>query len=233
MSARALVVLVALNTSFGCATTPPPSRLTSESSVIGISVKVRAFKLISSPQEWVYFVRLDAGDLGAQEEVIPSNYSQGNYVYLVNAEPGRYAAVAASRSRQSSTGPMGIGGGFSVSVSITTQDTTYFSRELIEKTSVTVGPGSVAFMGNLVVDRSGFGDAAPVQLHYLRLLAPKDEEESFLEAMMKGKSYKGAEYQVDQSQKALQKFLNRTRTLMAETDWARVLQNPVGAAPRD
>ncbi len=176
MSLRVLLVFVALNTALACATTPPPSPLNTESSVIGIKVNVRGFKLFSTPSERVYFVRIDEGVLLSQEGTIASNYSQDGYVYLVNAEPGRYAAVAASHSRPQPTTAPGVpvagGGHVTVTVSLTTisWDTIYFPTGLIQKTAVTVGPGAAAFMGDLVVDGSGLGGADGAQLYYLRLV---------------------------------------------------------------
>ena len=232
VSLRVLVILVALSTAVACATTPPPSPFDAESSIIGIRVKVRAFKLFSTAAERVYFVRLDE----RAEEVVPSNYAGGGYIYLVNAAPGRYAAVAAANSRQTnrSSGPVALGP-VTLSTSSTTisQDTTYLPTELIEKTAVTVGPGIAAFMGDLVVDRSGLQGADESQLHYLRLVTPDDEGRDSLMATFVGmdRSYKGTGHKLDQSAEARQKFLKRSRKLMADTGWASVLQNPVGAAP--
>lgn len=219
----------------GCTTVlPPPAPLDKERSVIGISVNVRApIRLFSSQAQRVYFVRIESGDPIYQETLIPSNYTKGDYVYLLNAKPGRYAAVAASYERVNAVPmfPLPLPPGISVTVGAPTvfKSTTYFSEELIHKISVEVKPSTVAFMGEFIIDSSvGVEGADQAQAHYYRLLEPSAESRNAFLTLMSGEqSYRGANYQSDHSDAAQQKFLDYTREAIAEAGWMSVLQNPV------
>ena len=59
--------------------------------------------------ERIYFVRWNDGDDPAQQkEIVESNFHRGNRVYLLNAKPGRYSAVAAADFLTSKIGEGGI-----------------------------------------------------------------------------------------------------------------------------
>ena len=140
-----LAILIWL-TVFGlsaCAGVPPPEPLNSQSTAIGISVKLKApIGLFSRHAERVYFVRVEKEeDLYASSQVIPSNYVNGDYVYLLNAAPGRYAAVASFNTARTQQGA-------------TTTYTTFFPEELIRHTQTMVGSGATAFMGDYVLATS-------------------------------------------------------------------------------
>ena len=77
------------------------------------------------------FVRLDEGDPLAMPYLIQANYFEDGYVYLLNARPGRYAAVAASSRTK--------GGA-------TSEFIAYFPAEAIEQTIVELEPGRVALV---------------------------------------------------------------------------------------
>ena len=217
----------------GCAAAlPAPTPLDKERSIIGISVNVRApIRLFSNQAQRVYFVRIESGEPTYQEALIASNYTKGDYVYLLNARPGRYAAVAASSSNVSrgplfpSTSPSGP------SMTVRFTSTIYLSEKLIRASVVEVKPATVAFMGEFIVDSSiGVEGADPAQAHYYRLLEPGAETRSAFATLMSGEqAYRAADYQSDHSNIAQQKFLDYTRQAIEEAGWTSVLQNPVKA----
>ena len=123
----------------------------------GIAVTVRGrFALgqkVSAVQ--VYLVRLGQDvDIYSAESVVLTSFSKKKQVYLLNARPGRYVAVAAQ---------LGILANFGGETIV------FFDRATILRTEVEVTPGRIAFMGDLLVDLKREMDV--VQTHYLRLVA--------------------------------------------------------------
>lgn len=219
----------------GCASVPPPERTDVNASIIGIKVKIRAplMKVFGTPAEIVYFVRTDTEDPLVKDTLIPSNYASGGYLYLLNAPPGRYSAVAASYTAQSA--PMGstanLGGGFSVSTSVSYSAgiMTYFPSDAIEKALVTVEPSSVVFMGEFVLDRAlSMNDADEAQMYYYRQVAPGAEDRNFL---LRGPHFKGSLHAWDRDEDARREFLAHTEGRLAESGWASIFQAPVASAP--
>jgi hypothetical protein len=235
-----IVLFLGLTLSLGCATPAPPARESPDLSVIGIAVS------ISAPVGWwhnqathVYFVRLDDPDHYAQDLPIRSNYTRGKYVYLFNAWPGRYAVVAAGYEKQSQGAPMGgsvgVGGGFSVGASVTSTYsntfTAYLPTTLIDKTAVTVGQGEVAFIGEIVLDKTDWEAADDVQLHYYRLLAPGHKDLNFLMKALSGQRHDaGIEHELDQGQATRRRFLEHSQHALTDT-WEDVVLTPVGSGP--
>jgi hypothetical protein len=190
--------------------------------------------------EYAYFVRLDESETYAYDDPIRSNYRIGDYVYLFNAQPGRYAVIAAGYQRQSQGAPMGssvgLGGGFSMSTSVTMTSSNafmaYLPKTLIDKTVVTVGPAEVAFIGKIVLDKTSWEEADDVQLHYYHLLAPGHEDFNFLVKAFSGQRHDaGSEHELDQSQATRMRFLEHSQRKLADADWGSVFQNPVGSGP--
>lgn len=83
--------------------------------------------------------------------LIPSNYVKGDRAYLLNAKPGRYAVIGAFYRKRA---PSFI---YLHTVDKPEEEiyeyNTYFSRELVDLSGVTVTPGTVAFMGAYVVEQ--------------------------------------------------------------------------------
>jgi hypothetical protein len=146
---------------------PVPKSFDQQSSVIGISLEARGPAIINTIKlDKVYFIRLDEKDLPYnKKEVLQSNYSSGESFYLLNAPPGRYAVVAALSYVESGATSNGL-----------PKSTTYrvfFPKNLIDKSIVTVTPGSFNFMGAFSVGTSlGLDHADEAQLHYSNLLQP-------------------------------------------------------------
>jgi hypothetical protein len=192
----------------GCATTlPPPKPLDHQMGGIGISLKTRPpVKIVTQKPDRVYFVKLHEGTESSliQSSVMASNYVKGDYIYLLNAPPGRYVAVAATRSQ------------FVVSLG-KTDYATYFPKELIKLTEVTVKPGSVVFMGEFIVDQSvGLKGCDDVQLHYYRLLAPGAENR----IMFGDYHYRGSLYRAHQDKAAYDQYLIKAKEHLGDTGWA-------------
>ena len=223
-----VVVLLGTTLSMACATPVPPGREGADVSVIGISVGIHAsgFGWWNHQASRVYFVRLDDSDHYAQTELIPSNYTSGEYVYLFNAQPGRYGVVAAGYVVESQGAPMGtsvgVGGGFSVSASVTPTHgntfTTYFSPDQIEKTAVTARPSGVAYMGDVVLDRTDWEEADEVQRYYYDVLAPGHKDLNFLVKAFSGQRHDpGVERELDQSEATRRRFLTHSQPEFADT----------------
>jgi hypothetical protein len=214
-------------------TTPPPPPLKADSAIVGVRVATTApLGLGSQDAEQVYFVRMDASGKFSGEQVIPSNYASDGYVFLLNAEPGTYAAVASQKTATSSAG-MGapVGGGFSagVGVTITVDMVTYMPEAVITHTIVDVKPGTAAFMGEFVIDQhTDFEEADELQLHYYRLMQPGNEGKSVLTQAFSGnEGYCGELEQEDRSANALNRFLKEVGPRLDKAGWSNAVAHPV------
>jgi len=144
-----------------CQGTPPPAAPADPASaVVAIALRTRADR---APHEGrprtAYFVKL--GGEGTQPILLRSNYERDGVLYLVNAEPGRYAAVACYGKGQSN------------------EWTAYFPEDLIRATEKDVPEGKVVLLGSFEVSLRSIstpGDAA--QEHYLHLIFPDWEKRS-------------------------------------------------------
>ena len=134
---------------------PPLPAPDPERGAIALSVKVSR-----GSAEQVYFVRLeDEAVLAEAEQVIPSNHSRQEQVFLLNAKPGRYVVVAAQR--------------YDATRGYTFKG--FLSLADIARTEVSVEPGEMTFMGELRTkgaDKIGMKHADAAQSHYLRLIDP-------------------------------------------------------------
>ena len=167
----------------GCASLPPPpGPQDSQSAAIGISVVIRPplnlFGLFAQKTDIVvYFVRLDdekaEPDSLLQTTLYQSNYTHDNQVYLLNASPGRYAAVVALFERTPPPPPPAPG---AISVTSVPQKKvtywTYFSEDVIRQTEVTASPGAIRYMGDFIIDTAAAGmkNADEVQDYYHRFV---------------------------------------------------------------
>lgn len=186
-----------------------------EGSVIGISVELRApIKIFTAHAEMVYFVKLSEGAdpyLGGQ--LRPSNYRSGSQVYLLNAAPGRYAVVAAFERKSTYRGG-------------STTYTTFFSDELRQSTEVDVAPGTIVFMGNLVVNMSvgvDRGDAS--QIHFAQLIAPGIADRGWLGGALSGENvYHGKLQEIHRDAAAEASFLAKAREHLGQAGWTQAIQ---------
>lgn len=220
MTKRLAVMLgLALFGLSACAGVPPPAPLDSQSAALGISVKLKApIELFSRHPDRVYFVRVDKDDdIYTASQIIPSNYVKGDYVYLLNAAPGRYVAVASFLEQRSQMGR--------------TTYTTFFPEELIKHTQTVVTPGTVAFMGEYVLGTSvGFDEADNAQLHYFHSMAPNallgtGVMASMLSVMTSGEAYyRGVLKEEHKETPAERSFLATSAETFKGTGWGDRLQ---------
>ena len=223
---KVLLAICAIAVLSACAgQLPAPTPQDGASAGIGVLVKTRAaIKLFSTKVDSVMFVRLEGNDSSQyiSTQPIKSNYNKDGYIYLLNAPPGRYAAVATFRSQASApTAPAG-GGGFTVTVNPGDTDyTTYFSRDLVKATEVTVEPGRIVFMGEVIVDTStSFTDADDVQSHYIRLISPDVEDRNkFLGLLSGDHHYTGTLHEVNHNEEASERFFATTKENLGEAGW--------------
>ena len=189
-------------------------------------MKTRApVKLFTHRPDRVYFVRLygDNESSFIRDTVIPSNFAKGGYTYLLNVPPGRYVAVAAYRSQSHQlNNPPPPSSNSAVTLWFLTEYGTYFSEKIVKLTEVTVKSGSIAFMGEFVVDQSyGLGHGDEIQLHYYGLLAPEDKSRSSCFNFLIGRNhYKGSLHRVCQDEKACDQFLAKAKEHLKETGWS-------------
>lgn len=202
----------------GCASMPDikevPDPPVDQGAIIGIRVSHSSpWKYL--PPEGVYFVRLDnQSPLG--HEILRSNFRVADRMYLLNAAPGRYVAIGTVLNSQ--RGPAA-------------KIVTYFARDLVEKTPITVGPGEFAFMGALVFESSGaWSDGDDVQTHYRKLLAPNAVASGIVNSVMQQFSgyvaiwgSLGHVAKDDQSRNA---FIHAAREDLAGSEWIPLISRP-------
>ena len=196
-----------------CASAPPPRPHNPEGAIIGIVVDIRApVRLFHGHPDRVFFIKLDDEHGLFQNQVIPSSYTSGGRVYLLNATPGRYAAVAA----------FDVKPGTPYSRALTY--TTYFAKDLIEDTEVTVGPNEVVFMGSYVVDDSvGLGGADELQQHYAELIAPGIPKSGLLNILSGEYQYRGSIHDRKHDAESKNSFLKEAKVDLAAAGWDSVL----------
>lgn len=189
----------------GCAT-GLPARSGPERGGIGISVQVRpliGLAIFTRTSQRVYFVRVD-GEAGlfAQDHFILSNYSADGWVYLLDAQPGRYAAVASVSSKQGR------------------DDVIVFSKQLIEATVVTVSPGAMAFMGEYLVDTSySVEHADTAQRHYLKVIRPSAIIGFTATLPTNVMFYRGSALEAKRDQATEMRFLSTAAGHLQGTEW--------------
>jgi hypothetical protein len=234
-----VVLLPALFLSLACVSIPPPPREAEDLSVIGIAANISQPLWSNKQADYVYFVRLYESGTYEYNDPIRSNYASGDYVYLFNAQPGRYAAVSVGYVQQTQSAPMGssvgLGGGFSMSYSVsstsTSNHTTYLPKALVEETVVTVGPAEVAFIGEITLDKRDWEEADDLQLHYYELMAPGHKDMGFWAKAFSGQGghNAGAEPELDQSRESQDRFLDHSQEEFANAEWEGIFRNPIAS----
>lgn len=136
---------------------PMPSN--SNAAIIGIAVKVKHIWGNDTCAQGIFIKLEEAGPDDVMRGRILSNtrYGQG-YTYLLNVQPGRYAAVGCI-----------VRGRYGYSV--------FFNKPLIARLTQTINPGTVVLLGNITVDVNGIRNESQldeVQQHYFRELFGKD-----------------------------------------------------------
>jgi len=240
MTRLATLVLLLVLPGFGCATPKPPPAPVEDRSIVAISVKTRPpVKIGKELNLGVYFVRLDDESTLTTDALVQSNYALGDYAFLVNAPPGRYAAVASqvvktvetdtsSTVYQGSNVEVTAGVGFQAAVG----KTTYFPDQVIRQTIVEVPPGGTAFMGDFILDTSlGLGGADPTQHYYRARITPDQQSGIKVNSLFSSTAiYRGSPHQADQSPGATDRFLAYSREMLDAGGWT-VAPGSVATAP--
>jgi hypothetical protein len=206
----------------GCASMPVPKMTDPQASVIGIQVETRApVGVFSHKPDAAYFVKIDGEGDVVQNQLIPSNFAKDGRIYLLNAKPGTYAAVAVFRSQAGAPFGSAPQPGISVSLRVgKTGYTTYFSKELIEATKANVAAGEIAFMGSYVVKQSvGLADAEPIQNHYANLLSPGSARSGIGNLLSGDYHYRGGASEVKRDENTRKEFTKNARDDLAEGGW--------------
>lgn len=202
----------------GCAALPQKP-IDDQSAAIGISLQID--RLLSSmvgylKPDTVLFVKLDEGsDSYLQRNIIQSNYSKDKNIYLLNAAPGRYVAVAA------------IYGSGNHSVK-SKEYITYFSHDLIKNTETAVSAGTMAFMGDYIIDMSiGLSNADEAQLFYNKLTDPFSSSTLMPALRMMTGNFpfsRGALLEANMDNKAKEEFINSTKINLKESGWEAMIK---------
>jgi len=215
----------------GCATTqlPPPNSLGPQRGVIGISVNVRApIKVFTNIADMVCFINVDEEeDLYTRGNLIQSNYAKDGKIYLLNAKPGRYAAVIAAFHQTIPIIPAAPTPGFSITINPAGRYsyTTFLPIKMIKSTEVTLVPGGIAFMGDYVVDQSlGFSGADEAQLHYFQLFAPGAKTDVFSMGFSGKCYYKGSLHEEHCGMQDEIDFLSDALEYFKDTGWVNIVQ---------
>jgi len=211
----------------GCATLPAPIIESPQASAIGIQVKTEApVGIFTDIPDRIFFVKIDNDDSIKQNQIIPSNYAKDGRVYLLNANPGQYAAVAAFKKQKALPFSSAPQSGVSVSFSVgSTGYTTYFPRELIEATRVNVGSSEAVFMGSYVVKQTvGLKEAEPIQYHYAELLSPGSAKSGIGHWLSGDYHYRGSVADMKNDDTAKQEFLEKSEGDLREGGWAAIFE---------
>jgi hypothetical protein len=177
------VVALLLPATFAHATKVPLPAPDPERGTIAVTVRGRAPAGNKAPSVQVSFVRLDHEvEMFAADSVIQSNFSGKKQVYLLNAKPGRYVAVA-TQLRGTGLGDYRV----------------FLDKASIAETEVEVTPGEIAFMGDFLLDlKTKMKGADEAQAHYYRLLAPSAARKGWMTRAYTGSyMYRGELVSVD------------------------------------
>lgn len=206
---------------------PPPAA--ADAALLGVRISIEGdFGLSKTSAEQVYFARVgESGDLSVAT-LIPSNYATDGYVFLLNAVPGTYAAVVAASSTESDA-TVYDGQAAPAAGPHELDELTYLPELVVSHTVIRVEPGTAAFMGDYVLGRELFFDAADeTQLHYYRLLQPGEASGGLVGALLEDRiSYCGTLSAEDRGPTALGRFIDRAGRRIGEDGWSSALAHPV------
>jgi hypothetical protein len=213
-----------------CNSIPPPAPIDARSAGLCIAVSTRApITVFSNDPETVLFVELpESGEPDFRHGVNRvSNFTKDGCSYLLNAEPGRYVAVACYHAQHPPPPAPNAHAAAVIDLGPSSIEyTTYFPIDMIRASQVEVKPGAIAFMGSYVVDQAvGLEGADEVQLHYYRLLVPGRERlNAFVKLMSGDYHYRGTLHACDRSEAAIAKFYARAEAQLARAGWAAMIQ---------
>ena len=239
MARELLLMFVVCIAATGCAirtVAPAPKPEQDQSAGVGLFIELRA------PVGWptyradgAYFVKLDGKEIPHATELVASNYrSNSGSIYLLNAPPGDYAVVAAYFTLTDLSGRE------------ESSYTTYFRRDLVELTRVSIEKGHLTFGGKFEVDMSVNvcpEDADDIQLHYANVLSPtalkcglfrQISEQLATNSTVIGNRvylaggmnyyYRGSPLKSNRDDAERRQFLDRARSDLSEAGWTNWLK---------
>jgi hypothetical protein len=198
----------------GCSSLPEilKNPTSPEKSIVAVSITnlAPATKMKSNPSQ-VYFAKIPRnGNIFKGQGFIAANYVKKDVAYLINIEPGRYVVVATS-----------------IPTGMYYRDFSFFKKEAIKASEITVKPRQVAFAGELVIQYSGGllrsiqdkGDDA--QKNYLTFLynIAKDFQGTLDSHVWSGNFVKRSKTPEDR-----QEFLEKAKGDLKGTGWEKLLK---------
>ncbi len=210
---KSIIIIIALSV-LGCGL-PKNLRVpeTKDSSIIGIAIRTVTLSIFNNKPETVYFVKLDENDennLG--NKIIPTNYIRGDYAYLINVKPGKYAAVASFFTQTDNS------------------YNSFYDAAIIKSTIIDVGPNQIVFVGKLKIENQQKnlyqnieqnGDKA--QLHYYNLL----------KTFMYGVFYCGKYKTIEHTKELESDFLAKTKVYFKDSEWLPLIDKCMEAMEKE
>jgi len=214
----------------GCAqTAPPPVGPTASALGVGFRHEIPVFP--DDVAQEVHFVRVDDAD--ALGLILSTNYFADGYAFLTNVPPGRYAVVAGSFHRSYVQQPT-TGTTMNTTNTWDTEAVLYLGRADSERATVTVLPGQVAFVGEVVVEKVGRWGHADEQQHlYYSLMAPDEHGRNVLLKLIDDEVHQPIQaLHIENGPEAREKFRTAARESLGKEGWSPALTGSVGAGPR-
>lgn len=205
----------------GCRSLPSQNPAAADSAALLIQVRmsppVNPGGFLDAYPQKIFFARVEGAESRPSGAPIESNWSPGKRIYLLNAAPGEYVAVAVfwrgPTTTSSSSSALG-GGTVTLSVTSTPQYLALFSRDLSARTKIKVEPGKLAIVGDFYID--------------LSLRSTKDEVQSYYADVLSGLARDSTVYlAAPRDSNRGEETLSRLRIIaaedFAETPWQRLL----------
>ena len=205
----------------GCSSilVPPPVPQSAHIGLVLSSHTLIPLKLFEQKITAIYFARLEEDQNGfiSKFPLIPSNAKSGNRFYLLNAQPGRYVAVAALEPPVvgvNAGGPGSVG-----YVNSTPGSFVVFSKPVVALTEVKAQYGRLVFMGNFLVKahvRLSEPDPDEVQLDTIFHKPPESPPYNF-----------GSVNKVEQGSDSERQFLLKAKADLGESGWGPIIQETI------
>ena len=218
-----------------------------DSSAIGITVCYKSGKQCKALNR-IYFVKIDKANNNpcSQDDFILSNYpvipakSSGIDVFLLNAKPGKYAAIGGTAEEEIH---------FPGEKKKTIKRLYFFPEQMITLTVTDLKPAQFSYMGNYVIDDTGkprlpdlykIRNADEAQMHYCRMIRPDranptkgsclfEASASFFDVMIDADEeyetvYAAKILKSDKSRRAEMIFLKRSHRVLSRTEWLPLIE---------
>lgn len=212
-----------------CATAPSvPPPVNPQSSALGLYVEVRVSGIATYRADALYFVKRCVANEPCEDHLISSNFAKDGRVYLLNAEPGEYLAVAAAFES-------GMLGDSSIYFA-------YFPASLVDASATAIKTTGLTYAGHykLFASMGLCADSAePGQLKYAQMIEPDTPKCGFWQPLahklskgdfifIGGKAYsvgkqtfhyRGTTYEATQNAGDVGEFFERAQADLAVAGW--------------